>query len=259
MKTSVIRKPAAALIAALLIFAACATFAYAGTPIRPDSGYVNDAEQILSGEAVSQINEKAAALAEANGTGIYVLTVPDLGILSIANFSERVFSEWGLTAGDSLLVVSAQSSNYYLYCGGDVAEKITAPGMKVLLTNNMEDPFSRARMDEAVTSTVNALYEYQVTMEKTAGTGPIVKVLFTALIVLLVAAVLFVIAILALRARNRRIRAARRRRISAARRKPQPARRPVRSGRYNIIDIPRDEDDSTYVTGDDDDDDYLII
>ena len=197
-------------------------------------------------------------MAQINGSRIFVLTVAQPG--TISEYAERVFTEWELTSLDSLLVITMTNSNYYLYCGGDVAAAITAPGMKVLLANSMEEPFSEGRLDDALTATVAALRGFQDNVQpQDARNSAFVNVLLVVLIVLLTAAALFIIFILALRARNKRIRAARRRRMAAARRKPQPARRPARTGRYNIIEIPRDDDGEEFISAADRSDDDLIL
>jgi len=250
-------------LSVLLTLSLCAVplFAQSFNPI--DAEFVDDAEQILSDDAISQINKKVASLYEANGSAIYVLSVEDTGSMPISQSAADVFKDCEPGANSSLLVVSANGSDYYLYCGSAAASELTSDELKTILSQNMEENFAAGEIDSAVTATVNALYDRQIKFAVAdAGETPlIVKIIVALLVILLIAAFLIVLFIVYIRARNRKMRSARRRRmIASGKVVNQAARKPAKKGKYNFIDIPRDEDDrDVYISYVNSSDDQLIL
>ncbi len=89
--------------------------------IRNRYEYVADPEGMLSAQARNQVNERLQQIREATTAEVAVAVVPSIGDYSIEDFSEKVFTRWGLGKKDNdngvLLLISPDSRKVRIQTG----------------------------------------------------------------------------------------------------------------------------------------------
>lgn len=90
--------------------------------------YVNDLSGLLTLDENWALEDKAAAIADTYGCGVYILTIDDSmqQDTDIYDFSEWFYTNYGLGAGDdksaALLVINSESGMFATYFNGETAK-----------------------------------------------------------------------------------------------------------------------------------------
>ena len=132
-------------------------------PAAPQGSWVLDEADVLSAGTEQTVNELTAALDEACGAQIAVLTVDFTGTASTADYAADVFNSWGV--GDKskdngvLLLLVIGGEDYYCAVGTGLEKDLTPQALDDLLWNNLETGFAKGDYDQGVTAFANAMYD----------------------------------------------------------------------------------------------------
>lgn len=154
-----VRKRIAALLLGLLLLSTTA-FA-AQIPEAPQHSCVLDRSGVLSAETERSVNEYTAALEEACGAQIGVLTVDFTDELSTADYAYEVFNKWGV--GDAkknngvLLLLAIGAEDYYCVIGEGLENSLSGGVLDDLLYDYLEPGFAAEDYDKGVYQFVRAM------------------------------------------------------------------------------------------------------
>ena len=164
-------------------------------------GYVSDGAAVLSESTVRQIKKYNEQLKDKNGTVIGVCTVVSTGDEKIDDYAAGVFTEWKITDGVLILIVTG-AQNYYVVQSSGISSQITDEDLTRLRDEYIEPDFASGNYDAAVskaTTRLSAVLEKNVTAKSgsaSEGSGfwKFIATLFKIILILvLIAAGIFVI------------------------------------------------------------------
>lgn len=125
--------------------------------------YVADPGNYLSSEAKQAINSRLAALRASTTAEVGVAVVPDLGDLPIEEFSEEVFTSWGLGKKDVdngvLFLISPESRKVRIQTGYGTEGVLPDIVCKGLIDSYTIPAMKDGDIDKAVVSTVGQIAE----------------------------------------------------------------------------------------------------
>ena len=164
-------------------------------------GYVSDGAAVLSESTVRQIKKYNEQLKDKNGTVMGVCTVVSTGDEKIEDYAAGVFTEWKITDGVLILIVTG-AQNYYVVQSSGISSQITDEDLTRLRDEYIEPDFASGNYDAAVskaTTRLSAVLEKNVTAKSgsaSEGSGfwKFIATLFKIILILvLIAAGIFVI------------------------------------------------------------------
>lgn len=111
-------------------------------------GYVTDEAGLLTGAQTTELAQRAAALAQRSGVGVYILTVDDYadyGFSDVETASYSLYHDYTLGVGDGrdgiLLLLSMSNRKYATFVYGDKAEPIFSSAALQRLEDDFLDDF----------------------------------------------------------------------------------------------------------------------
>lgn len=147
----------------LLLFLLNPTVALA--VVAPTSaGYVNDYANVLSDETEQYIMEQSAALDQATGAQVVVVTVDFLDGMDIENYAYTLFNEWGI--GDAkknnglLLLLAIGEDDYWAVQGSGLEKELSSGKLGDYLYEYLEPDFAAGDYDAGVTQVCTAFYDW---------------------------------------------------------------------------------------------------
>ena len=199
----------------VLIFAllAAAVPAFADLPARPIGTCVRDTADVLPDETSEELASITSALAEKNGTGIYILTVPGFEGKKARDYAVAAFEKWQLTGREVILVVDTKDRDYYALAGSEVSEFVDSESIKGVLARAFEPGFAAGNDGAAAVSfftsfsSVLASVDFPIVSESGNAFLRVVVVILILLCLLIIG--VFVIRTVNINRSRRRRRAAR--------------------------------------------------
>lgn len=143
-----------ALLMAALIATANAEAASAHPDFPKLSGRVVDNADMLSSDATARLTRMLAALEQANGDQVVVVTVPDLGGDSIETYGYQLGRAWGI--GDKkkdngvLLLIARKEHAMRIEVGYGLEGKLTDARSSMIIHRIIEPAFKKGQFDQGV-------------------------------------------------------------------------------------------------------------
>ena len=133
------------LTALLLVLLLAVTLA---VPALAAGDWVTDEAGLLTGQQISQLSQRAAALAQSSGVGVYIRTVDDYadyGFTDVKTASYTLYHNDSLGVGDGrdgvLLLLSVSNRKYAAFVYGDKAELLFPDSALQQLEDGFLDDF----------------------------------------------------------------------------------------------------------------------
>ena len=131
--------------------------------IEPTSaGYVNDYANVLSDETEQYIIEQSAALDQATGAQVVVVTVDFLDGMDIENYAYTLFNEWGIGDAEKnnglLLLLAIGEDNYWAMQGKGLEGVLSSGVLGDYLYEYLEPDFATGNYDAGVMQVCAAFY-----------------------------------------------------------------------------------------------------
>lgn len=165
-----IKKCAAVLLCALLLFTAILPAAAADLPNPPKNSYVYDPAEVIGEETEQLINKNSQALYALSGAQIMVVAVEKTGYSDLSEYANDLFNHWGI--GDAernngvLFVMEISTFKYWAALGYGVEDIITPAVLQRIFESGMETAFDNEEYDSAAkifcqeaTSTLEQAYD----------------------------------------------------------------------------------------------------
>lgn len=131
--------------------------------VEPTSaGYVNDYANVLSDETEQYIIEQSAALDQATGAQVVVVTVDFLDGMDIENYAYTLFNEWGIGDAEKnnglLLLLAIGEDNYWAMQGKGLEGVLSSGVLGDYLYEYLEPDFATGNYDAGVMQVCTAFY-----------------------------------------------------------------------------------------------------
>ncbi len=127
------------------------------------SGRVVDQADILSSGARNEISAYLAAVEDASGVQIAVLTIPSLGGENLEEYSIRVTDEWQLGAADrdngALLLVALQEKKIRIETGYGLEGVLTDAKSGIIIRDILQPRFRAGDFDGGIAGAIQAMGE----------------------------------------------------------------------------------------------------
>lgn len=174
----------------------------------PDTISVNDYSVVMSEETKAYIRGCNDALMASTESKVIFVTVPTTGEETIDKYTSRLYNSWDVknigNGTSTFILLATDDMEYWAIVGDNLKSALTHDTVNNFLLENMETDFAQRNFDSAIRKTFNAFNEWYTSTfnasmavvqnedtDQSKQSGGI-KVLGTALKVLLIAVVLFV-------------------------------------------------------------------
>lgn len=121
--------------------------------------YVADPEGRVSASAKSEVNDVLSRLRQATSAEVAVAVVPSIGDMPIEDFSEKLFTRWGLGKSDKdngvLIVIALDQRRARIQTGYGVEGVLPDISAKKIVERSIISNMREGNLDAAVTASVN--------------------------------------------------------------------------------------------------------
>lgn len=149
----------------IMIFAAeflCPVFSWAAIPTAPASFYAADYADVLSSETENRILSESAALEDACGAQIVVVTVDFTDGMDIEDYAYKLFNSWEIGSADHndglLILLVPGEENYWVMQGKGLESSLSSGRIQTILDTYMEPYFASEDYDNAVLKSYEQFY-----------------------------------------------------------------------------------------------------
>ena len=152
--------------------------AWAAIPQAPASFYAADHADILSSETERKILSESAALDDACGAQIVVVTVDFTDGMDIEDYAYKLFNSWEIGSSDRnnglLILLVPGEENYWVMQGKGLESSLSSGTIQTILDTYMEPDFAAEDYDSAVRKSYEKFYSsvagiYGLSAEDLAG------------------------------------------------------------------------------------------
>ncbi|MGI5971059.1 MAG: TPM domain-containing protein [Oscillospiraceae bacterium] len=137
-------------------------------------GYYADYAHVLSEETKEMILSKGAALDQANGAQIVVVTLNEVSG-DLGDYAYQLFNEWGIGDKDKnnglLILISVGDGHYWVTLGTGVEDRIPTEQLSDLFSDYFDGFFDEGDYDEAVAAIYPRLCEIFTEAYGTSGSS----------------------------------------------------------------------------------------
>lgn len=125
------------------------------------NNYVSDPDRLLSASARSQIDQQLDSLRRATSCEVAVAIVPDLGDYEIEDYSEKVFTRWGIGKKDKdngvLLIISPGSRRARIQTGYGAEGALPDMVCDLIIRQEIVPAMQKGDLDGAATGAVDRI------------------------------------------------------------------------------------------------------
>ncbi|CAG7580542.1 MAG: putative hydrolase [uncultured marine phage] len=126
----------------------------------PDpTGYVNDNANVIDGNIENRLESKLSSYEETTSIEITILTIKSLGGKSITDYSQELFTEWGIgkreTDAGLLLLVAVDDREWRFHTGYGLEPYITDHTCKRIGEDNFPSHFREGEYGEGIEAGIN--------------------------------------------------------------------------------------------------------
>jgi len=178
-------KRALAVTVAVLLVLSLPGLVDAKVPARPAQlTFVNDYANILSPSQRDALTQVMHSIEQTTTAEVVLVTMPELGGIEVFDFSQRLFTEWGIGKRDSsnglLMLVSLREREFRFHTGYGLEGPLPDAFLGALIRQYIEPAFGEGRfydgLAQALLSSDGIVprleREYKVTIDKTAIAVP---------------------------------------------------------------------------------------
>ncbi len=131
---------------------------YVRFPLKGEK--VNDTANILSAQAITQIQSFSQDLAPKANIDFWVTTVHFLDGMEVQAYAKALFSHWQLPKNAFLLVLSPGEDRYATFAGEDLTSLFSVQNQQQLLSTYLEADFLNLHYDQAILHYLSGLSSY---------------------------------------------------------------------------------------------------
>lgn len=150
------------LLLMMMVYALFPVCAWAAIPQAPASFYAADYADILSSETERKILSESAALDDACGAQIVVVTVDFTDGMDIEDYAYKLFNSWEIGSSDRnnglLILLVPGEENYWVMQGKGLESSLSSGTIQTILDTYMEPDFAAEDYDSAVWKSYEQFY-----------------------------------------------------------------------------------------------------
>ncbi|MGQ9477868.1 MAG: TPM domain-containing protein [Candidatus Bipolaricaulia bacterium] len=113
-------------------------------------GYVSDYAEIIDAKTELAVGLLSGALEDRHGSKLVILTVESTSPLGLADYSEAVFKEWGLSPDDLLFLIAVQDGKVRLEPGARLSRSLTDEKLQEIMEREIMPQFRAGNFSQGV-------------------------------------------------------------------------------------------------------------